>query len=192
MITIRERGVLRMVPRAGSRRRAFLAASATVVALVAVAWPGPATAQELIVLVRHAEQTDHSLADPPLSAAGEARASALAGLLADAGITAIYASERQRTQATAAPLAERLSAEVWVVPARESEQLLRRIREEHPSGRVLVVGHSNTLPALLRLLGHPYEGDLGQDDFDNVFVVRPAGEAGSAPTVLRLRVAGPC
>jgi broad specificity phosphatase PhoE len=161
----------------------------TLAVLAAGVVPVPAAAQELIILVRHAEQTDHALADPPLSQLGEARAEALGALLADAGITAIYASERQRTQATAAPLASQLGIEVRIVPAREPESLLCRVRREHPSGRVLIVGHSNTLPTLLRLMGHPIEGDLEQDDFDNVFVVRPARQAGEAPTVLRLRVA---
>jgi broad specificity phosphatase PhoE len=178
-------------PRCGSwgRPGRRLAGAALLLAAAAAAAAPPVRAQELIVLVRHAEQTDHTAGDPPLSERGEARAAALAALLAEAGITAVYSSERARAQATAAPLAARIGAEIRVVPAREPEALLRRVRAEQADGRVLIVGHSNTVPALLRLLGHPHEGDLAREDFDNVFVIRPAPEPGGAPVVLRLRTA---
>ena len=48
---------------------------------------------------------------------------------------------------TAAPLAKKLKLDVTVGPADEPKTLVRQILREHQGGRVLVVGHSNTLSA---------------------------------------------
>ena len=70
----------------------------------------PALAQATVFVVRHAERADDGAAkledDPDLSAAGRARAEALAAALEDAGITAIFATQYKRTHQTAAPLAK--------------------------------------------------------------------------------------
>ena len=73
-------------------------------------------------------------------------------MLDSVGVTAIYTTHFQRTVKTAEPLAKRLGLEV----TRDDQpvaELMRQIRERHPKGTVLVVGHSNTLPDLLTALG---------------------------------------
>jgi broad specificity phosphatase PhoE len=146
--------------------------------------PGLAQAQEAILLVRHGQKADAS-DDPPLSAAGEARARALAKHMKLAGLTAIYASDRQRTQLTAAPTAEALALRVNVHPAKDAAGLVARLAKEQPRGRVLVVGHSNTLPAIVAALGIKEKVEIGDDDFDNLFVIVPRERGG--PLLLRLR-----
>jgi hypothetical protein len=49
----------------------------------------------------------------------------------------------------------------------------------------LLVGHSNTVLALLKALGHPVEIKIPETDFDNLFVLIPKGQ--DPPIVLRLR-----
>src|SRR5690606_22884950 len=67
-----------------------------------------------VLFVRHAD-TDQSMAtdDPPLNERGRQRAQMLADFVADidvvASVDAIYASDKRRTQETAAPLAARLN-----------------------------------------------------------------------------------
>src|SRR6267154_5258496 len=63
------------------------------------------SAQPVVVIVRHAEKATNGGNDPDLSSAGRARAEALARILKDSGITAIFTSEFKRTQETAAPTA---------------------------------------------------------------------------------------
>jgi len=63
------------------------------------------SAQPIVVIVRHAEKAANGGNDPDLSSAGRARAEALARILKDSGITAIFTSEFKRTQETAVPTA---------------------------------------------------------------------------------------
>ena len=152
-----------------------------------------AAAQQVIYVVRHAERADSAPAagqamtapatDPHLSVEGHARAARLATMLRSSDISQILATEYQRTRQTAAPLAKALNLEVTTAPAREAAALLARIREA--KGNVLVVGHSNTVPELLKTLGVKDAIAIPDSEYDNLFIVtRPAtGE----PILVRLR-----
>ncbi len=151
---------------------------AAVLTFLSLCLPVEARAQRLVFLVRHAERADSGGAqmmgqqDPPLSAAGKARATTLAALLGDAGIRAIFATEFRRTQDTAAPLAARLRLTTQTLPARDTEGLVARLRKEHAGDIVLVVGHSDTVPAIVKALGGP-DITIAQDDYDNLFIIVP-------------------
>jgi phosphohistidine phosphatase SixA len=124
-----------------------------------------------LILVRHAEKADASK-DSALSAAGEARAQALAVKLRDAGITSIWTTDLKRTQQTARPLADALHLTPHVLPAKDTAALIAALRAE--KGRALVVGHTNTLPEVAQAFGAKIE--LGEPDFDLLFVIA-AGES---------------
>lgn len=151
--------------------------------------PWPAAAQQLVYLVRHAERADGgagagsmtSETDPLLSKAGEERAARLAAMLADARVTAIYATEYRRTQDTAKPLAARIGLTVRSNPAREGEALIAKLKKDHANDVVLLVGHSNSIPALIKALGGQ-DITIRDDEYDNLFVVVPATR-----TVSRIR-----
>lgn len=144
-------------------------------------------AQGTIVLVRHAERADAGTgpptmaADPSLSDAGRARAASLAAMLKDAGVTAIFATEFKRTQETAMPLARALGLEPTTVPAKDVTGLVDRLRKAR--GTVLVVGHSNTVPEIIKALGVPTAPSIADDEYDNLFIVSTA----ATPQLLRLR-----
>ena len=156
----------------------------------------PARAQpELVVLVRHADkasQADEPGRDPGLSAAGQRRAEQLAEALAAAGIRHVLATAARRTQATAAPLAQRLGLEVQAVgfegglPGHVAE-LHRRL--QGLQGNALVVGHSNTLPELLQALGGPRWPMLCESSYGQVWLLQLRPPA--PPQVLRLRYGAP-
>jgi broad specificity phosphatase PhoE len=153
-----------------------------VAALAAV--PAPAGAQKLVFLVRHAERADGGAGvgaamagggapDPLLSPAGEARAKRLAAMLADSGIKVIYATEFKRTQDTGRPLATRLGIQVRQNPSLMHDALAARLKSEHANDVVLVIGHSNTLPPLIKALGGP-DVHIPDQDYDSLFVFVPA------------------
>ena len=139
--------------------------------------PVAAQAQKLVFVVRHAERADAGMAtravDPALSAAGEARAAKLAVMLADAGITAIFATEFKRTQDTAKPLAKKLGLTVQPTPEADPAGVASKVRKGHESDVVLVVGHSNTVPAILKAFGGP-EVTIGDNEYDSLFIIVPA------------------
>jgi broad specificity phosphatase PhoE len=153
-----------------SNRKAVTALIALLSAILPIAG---AIASPTLYLVRHAERAATSgrvPTDTGLSREGEARAQALANLLKDAGITAIYTSEYRRTQETAAPLAKSLGIRPEVIPADDQRSLVAKLRGS--TGNVLVVGHSNTLPALLNALGINARITIGEGDYDNLFEVK--------------------
>jgi broad specificity phosphatase PhoE len=140
-----------------------------------------AEAQRAVILVRHSERLDNST-DSPLSDIGRARSERLASELKDAGITAIYTSQYRRTIETAEPLAKARGVKPEVVAADEETKLLERLRTVNANDVVLIVGHSNTLPALIKALGAK-EVAIADSDYTNLFILIPA----LAPVLLRLR-----
>lgn len=152
--------------------------------ILSAALPASAGSPVTVFLVRHAERA--ALGDDPgLSEAGAKRAESLATALADAGITAIFTSEYRRTQDTAAPLAKRLGVSVTIVPAKDTEGLIVKLRALAPGARALVVGHSNTVPAVAAGLTGAKVAELKDGDYDRLFVALPLGDG--AGEVLTLR-----
>jgi phosphohistidine phosphatase SixA len=145
-----------------------------------------ASAQQTVFVVRHAERADASMAsspmaaDPDLSEAGKARAESLAAMLKDANVKAIFATEFKRTQQTAEPLAKSLGITIVTVAAGDPAKLLQALKAV--PGNALVVGHSNTVPGILKGLGISTPVTLGDADYDNIFIVT----TGSSPGMLRL------
>ncbi|MDQ2659344.1 MAG: histidine phosphatase family protein [Verrucomicrobiota bacterium] len=149
----------------------------SILTLIALAClPQAAVAQSFIFLVRHAEKaTGGDAKDPDLSEAGRARAQALAAVLKDAGITAIYATEFKRTQQTAEPLAHALDLKTTITPAKEVAALVAQLKAA--TGNVLVVGHSNTVPEIAKAFGVLAPPEIAEADFDNLFALIPGTPA---------------
>ena len=146
-----------------------------------------ALAQSTVFLVRHAERADSApgkspsmTGDPDLSDPGRVRAESLAAMLKDAGITTIVVTEYKRTQQTAAPLARLLGITPTIIKAADTAGLAAALAARQ--GNALVVGHSNTTVAAIKALGVPADVSIGEDEFDNLFVV----STGSPATLVRL------
>jgi 2,3-bisphosphoglycerate-dependent phosphoglycerate mutase len=153
----------------------------TFVMLVAVS---VTEAQQVIFLVRHAEQSAET-DDPELTEAGKKRAKTLASALKDVGINVIYTSERRRAIQTAEPTEKLLNIASKRLALRDLDGLVDRLRNQHTQDRVLVISHHLALPRLLKALGHPAEVTIALHEYDNLFVLVPKSEGG--PMVLRLR-----
>ena len=102
-------------------------------------------------------------------------------MLKDAGITAIYVTEYKRTQQTAAPLAAALNVTPVIVKAGDVALLIAQIKQR--SGNVLVVGHSNTVPDIIKSLGVTTPVTIADAEYDNLFLINAA----DSPALVRLR-----
>jgi phosphohistidine phosphatase SixA len=127
-----------------------------------------------IFLVRHADKVSDET-DAPLSEAGHRRAECLANTLADAQIQQIFTSDLQRTQQTAAPLAEKLHLKPVAIPLSRPDQLIESIRSSK-AANVLVVWHDATLPKVMRALGAPAVPPIAHTEYDRFFILTLAGD----------------
>jgi broad specificity phosphatase PhoE len=159
----------------------MMRAGTIVLAMCAMMVSAVAEAQ-MVILVRHAERADGGAAapgamttgnDPELSEAGKARAQKIAAMLADAGVVAIYTTEYRRTKDTAAPLAEKIGVKPEVVASRDASVLAGKIKS-HGTGVVLVVGHSNTVPQVIKALGGSAV-TMADDEYDSMYFVAANG-----------------
>ena len=135
-----------------------------------------------VFLIRHAEREDEPRQDPPLSKVGITRSEALARLLSSAGIKAIFTSQYTRTKQTAEPLATKLGLTVTPFTLKTNPSNPRQITEEstaevtnkileHAGQSVLVIGHSNSIPDVVKMLGGDVVPTIDEKKFDDLFIV---------------------
>jgi len=143
---------------------------------VGLAWFFESQATTTVIFVRHAEKTAEPADDPLLSLAGERRAAELARQLVDAdvvaGVDAVYATPYRRTVDTAKPVADELGLPINSYDAADTEKIMEQIVRKHKGKIILVVGHSNTLPALIYNMGASKKVPvINENEYDNIYIV---------------------
>jgi broad specificity phosphatase PhoE len=146
---------------------AFTKAGLILAGLLAMLGAMPATAADTVYVIRHLQK--ESGADPALTAEGKAGATALAHLLADKGIKAIYATQTRRAMETGAPLAAKLG--IAVTPYDPSNPAALAKVAAGVKGAILVVGHSNTVPQLVASFGGAEPAAIADDEFGTLYIV---------------------
>lgn len=135
-----------------------------------------------VIVVRHAEKATEPAADPPLTAAGAARAEALVEAVGGLPVTAIVSTDFTRTRSTVAPLAARRGLTLEIVDARAPDHarlVAQGILARHRGETVVVAGHSNTVPDIVAALGATRPPPICDAEYDGMYVVRvaPSGSA---------------
>ena len=124
------------------------------------------------VVVRHAEKANDGSKDPPLAAAGEAHAQALATSLRDALLQAVYATAYRRTQMTASPSAQAHGLTVTTYDAKQpAAEFAVQLREQYRAGTILIVGHSNTAPEIAAALCNCTVAPMDENEYDRRMVI---------------------
>jgi len=135
--------------------------------------PQPAPAGHIYV-VRHAEKVSET-ADA-LSALGKARAACIATTLKDAKITAVFTSPTERARQTATPTADEFKVSIKTIKADDYQAIASAANDAAKSGDVLIVGHSNTVPQIVKAVGNT-DVSVGNSDYDWLFLIDQGGVA---------------
>ena len=160
-------------------KAAFRTATA---ALVLVGLFSTARADTVLVLVRHGEKVDES-PDAELNDAGRSRARALAAMLKDVGIGAVYSTDYARTRETARPAADAISKPVEIYDGDGLQAFAKDLRAR--GERALVVGHSDTTPDLVKLLGGEPGAPIASDEYDRLYILTLSADGTTSTTLLR-------
>jgi broad specificity phosphatase PhoE len=133
----------------------------------------PASAQtKTIVLVRHAEKADATSQDPELSAQGKERAQRLLKKISKYRPKEIYSTDFKRTKDTVQPVATKRHLQIQTYDPKNQKELAAKIMAS-PHKRVLVSGHSNTVPGLANLLARKeLFKNLDDAEYGAIWVIR--------------------
>ncbi len=119
--------------------------------------------------VRHFEK---QLGDnPSLTETGKFRAQALAAFFSDKSLHHVYSTDYHRTLETATPVVELKNVDIQSYDPRNLVEFATKLKTlEH----VLVVGHSNTTPELLDLMGGE-KINIEENDYGVVYMLQKNG-----------------
>lgn len=171
-------------------KRSRLFATLALAGAIAAALLAPASAladPAMIYVTRHAEKAAEGK-DPNLTPQGQARARALAVILKKVGIKHIFSTATMRTQQTAQALAQQAGLPVQTYDPAKPAIVTDKIKAL--AGPTLLVGHSNTVPDLVKLLGGAPGAPIADDEYDRLYQLIIAPD-GSVTTVLLTTIPAP-
>lgn len=119
--------------------------------LLLMGWAQAQSAPTVIFVVRHADKALESSDNPNLSVLGQQQATRLAAILKNAGIEAVYTTATRRTHQTVNPVAEARNLPVEEYDPKDPG-FAEKLRQA--GKKILVVGHSYTVPELLNQLSN--------------------------------------
>lgn len=123
-------------------------------------------------LIRHSEKdrTNPDNLDPELNQDGLHRAIRWAEIFEPIPLDAIYSTNYERTSMTAAPTSVKKNIDIKYY---EPDMNIEEFKLENEGLNVLIVGHSNTTPALVnKLLGLEKYDAMDDTDNGSLFIVR--------------------
>jgi phosphohistidine phosphatase SixA len=133
---------------------------------------------QTVLLIRHAEKALNGGTDPDLSEQGQQRAIHLVELLKASKPAAIYTTQYQRTQQTGQPLATALNIPLTIITIDKSNTdeypaiLLERICVLPKGSNALVIGHSNSIPAIVEAWTQEPVKPIADNEYDRLFLIR--------------------
>jgi broad specificity phosphatase PhoE len=156
--------------------------------------PGLPEGTARVFLIRHAEKGG-SGKDPDLSDAGKARAEELYKLLEKTKIDLVIVSDTKRTAETADHTARQHGLTPMVVSTaggvdKHVREVVDAVRAVRPGGTVLIVGHSNTVPLIVKELGGPTLPAMCEGEFAPVFQLSLSGD-GTPPKLTKSSYGAP-
>jgi broad specificity phosphatase PhoE len=99
----------------------------------------------------------------------------------------VYSTPYNRTRQTILPLATEKKVAVTEYAANKPyAQFVKEVLDANRGKTVVVVGHSNTVPEILKILSNAaFSANISESQFDNLFIVTVPNEGN--PSVLPLK-----
>ena len=121
------------------------------------------------LIVRHAEvNSEHGEDNPSLSPAGLKRAQSLLHIIGEAGITSIYTTQLCRSVQTAEPLATHLGLDINEIS--DVNKLVKQVLTKQDDEVIFIVGHTDTIPEIIKQLGGNLLDPITASEFDNMYI----------------------
>ena len=156
------------------RKIRYLALSILMVVYFADLVPAQST-YKTIVLVRHAEKNppvDTDMGNPDLSVEGRERAMRLLKAVKKYKPHEIFATAYKRTRQTAEPIANYRKKQIQTYDPEKSAEFIQQMMASK-TDHYLIVGHSNTIPALANLLAKKeIFRQMPDSEFGVIWVIR--------------------
>lgn len=125
-------------------------------------------------VLRHCETGGDNSSDPVLSRFGRDRAARVGAMLRSVGVHRILHTATARSRETAMEISTATGVAAGSYDAFDAEPVTKRMVER--GGVWIVVGHSNTVPEIVRKLGGDPSADvLPESVYDRVYMVVRAG-----------------
>lgn len=128
---------------------------------------------KMYYLVRHAEKDTSVKDEPPLTEAGLERAARIADILKGTRIDAIYSTMTMRTMLTVDSLADIKAMKIKPYDNKGLKQLLEDFKNSKEDNRIMIVGHSNTIPSIANTLAGSdvFKNTFAENEYDNFVIV---------------------
>lgn len=142
---------------------------------------------KIFYLVRHGEKDTSVAIDPPLTDDGLARAAKIAQIMKGTRVDAIYSTLTTRTMFTVDSLADIKKMNILPYNNKSLKNTILEIKDSDDYNRIFIVGHNNTVPAIVNTLAEReiFNAVFGEEDYGN-FVVVAIKDKGQ-PDVYKLR-----
>ena len=126
-------------------------------------------------LIRHAEKERTVDKNPPLTNIGSLRAASWAEIFQDIKFDAVYSTDYKRTKATAKPTALKNNLDIVIYHPRNID--VEKFKEETRGKKILIVGHSNTIPNFVnQLIGQKKYTQIEDNNNGNLYIVELGGD----------------
>ena len=124
-------------------------------------------------LVRHAEKDTTMKENPELNPEGVARATKLAEIFKGSQLDALYTTLYSRCISTIDPLSQLKGMPMRTYAPGKLKSLIDTIQLQKDLNHILIVGHSNTIPATANIiLGKQlFTTSIEEDVYDNFYIV---------------------
>lgn len=138
-----------------------------VLTLLLVIMVSAAVSAQDIYIVRHAEKQTIETSDPSLTQQGHQRARWLARFFSDKKLEQIFSTDYKRTRLTALPTANSYQLDVQIYDPKKPEALVKQVLKSNKI--TLIIGHSNTVPQLVKLFKGEANDDIHDKEYDRLY-----------------------